>query len=45
MSDDTLKLFERVSQKIGWFDEGLEKTEKRVCVVHFISLANIILPV
>lgn len=35
MSDDTVKLFERVAQKMGWFDEGLEKTEERVCALLF----------
>lgn len=35
MSDDSVKLFERVAQKMGWFDEGLEKTEDRVCVLLF----------
>lgn len=35
MSDDTLKLFEKVAQKMRWFDEGLEKTEERVCALLF----------
>ena len=33
MSDDTFELFERVAQKMGWFDEGLENTEERVCAL------------
>lgn len=40
MSDETCRLFERVAQKMGWFDQGLEETEEKVCVVHFIYLAH-----
>lgn len=35
MSDDSVKLFERVAKKMGWFDEGLERTEDRVCALLF----------
>lgn len=37
MSDDTSQLFQRVAQKMGWFDEGLDKTEEEVCALLFTS--------
>lgn len=39
MNDDTCKLFERVAQKMGWFDKGLEETEEKVCAL-FISFTD-----
>lgn len=32
MNEDTCKLFEKVAQKMGWFDGGgLDEAEKKVC--------------
>ncbi|XP_056898872.1 germ cell nuclear acidic protein [Takifugu flavidus] len=30
MSNETCRLFERVAQKMGWFDQGLEETEEKL---------------